>query len=171
MNGGYNAPAREDPHAILNEVQDLDRGIDTLPQRRKEIEKAQKAVIYDVQGGPASESVRHLDRLNTESMNLYRNFTKRIQKIKSTPGAGDPQNANQVGRIERKLKEQIQLFQTTESQYRKMLNQRAVEQYATSQGRAVDELTPEERQDIAENPNSQIFAQAVSFSARALCAS
>jgi syntaxin 1B/2/3 len=157
VNGGA-APMREDPHAILNEVRDIDRGIDSIQRNLERLQYLQQQSLDDPDASQNTQTNRELDTLSSETMTLYRNFAARVKKLKSMPGAGSEQNVAQVGRVDRKLKEAIQQYQTVDADFRKRLQQQLARQYRIVRPDASD---AEVREACEDTSSTQVFSQAV----------
>ena len=160
--GNYGQPASRDPNAILTECRDIDRGIDTIEQNLQRLRALQQRAIDDPDASQNTQTNRELDALTSETMTLYRNFTKRLQAIKSQKASGDPRNAPQVGRVDRKLKNAINQYQQAESEYRRNVAQQMERQYRIVRPDASDS---EVREAVEDTSNNQVFSQAVSLSA------
>lgn len=96
--------------------------------------------------------------MNSEVMGAYRNLGDKLKKVKSNPESGNPRNAPQVGRVDRKLKKAINDFQRVESDFRRQMQDAQARQYRIVNPAATDD----EVQEAVEDPNTQIFQQAVS---------
>lgn len=103
---------------------------------------------------------RQADDLGDETKTLYRNLVDRVRAIKSKPESGNPQNAPQVGRVDRKLKEAIQKYQRVQTDFQKGLQAQMARQYRIVRPEASEAEVREAVQDTSNN--QQIFSQAVS---------
>jgi len=156
--GGYGQPASRDPDAILNECRDIDRGIDTIERNLNQLRSLQRRAIDDPDASQNTQTNRELDALTSETMTLYRNFTKRLQTIKSQKASGEPRNAPQVGRVDRKLKNAINQYQQAESEFRRAVSAQMERQYRIVRPDASDS---EVREAVEDTSNNQVFSQAV----------
>ena len=157
MNGGYSA--QNDPNAILNECTDVNNGVSAIRQNLQQLKALQMQSLDDPDASQTTKTNRELDAFSTDTMNMYRNFTQRVKKIKGMPGAGSPQNAPQVGRVERNLKEAIQQYQQVDAEFRKKLQEQMARQYKIVR----PDASPQEIQEACEDTTStQVFSQAVS---------
>ncbi|KAI9715274.1 MAG: hypothetical protein M1812_006085 [Candelaria pacifica] len=162
--GGYGGqPASRDPNAILNECRDIDRGIDSIEQKLDRLRFLQQRAVDDPDASQNTATNRELDALSSETMTLYRNFAARIKKIKSQPDSGSPRNANQVGKVDRRLKQAIQQYQTVERDFRKKLQAQMERQYRIVRPDASD---AEVREAVEDTSNQQVFTQALMQSDR-----
>ena len=157
--GGYGQPASRDPNAILNECRDIDKGIDSIEQNLQRLRFLQQRAIDDPDASQNTQTNRELDALTSETMTLYRNFTKRLQNIKSQKASGEPRNAPQVGKVDRKLKNAINQYQQAESEYRRNVSAQMERQYRIVRPDASDQ---EVREAVEDTSNNQVFSQAVS---------
>lgn len=160
-NAGYSQPpAREDPYAILNESQDINRGIDTISQNLRRLQSLQQQALDDPDASQNTRTNRELDALSSDTMTLYRSFAQRVTKLKQTPGAGNSQNSQQLGRVDRKLKEAIQEYQRVDAEFRKKLQEQMARQYRIVRPDASDS---EVREAVSDTSSTQVFSQAVCF--------
>ena len=156
----YGQQAKGDPLTILKDCTEIDKEIDKLSGKLERIQKLQKdSLLRETDSSPNSQTNRELDALNADTMVIYRALTARVKKLKATPGAGSDQNAKQVGRVERRLKQAIQTYQAMDAEYRNELQAQAVRQYQLVHSNISDE---EARAAVADLDNNQIFTQAVS---------
>ena len=72
--------------------------------------------------------------------------------------SGDPRNAPQVGRVDRKLKAAINEYQQNESEFRKKLGAQMERQYRIVRPDASEQ---EVREAVEDTSNNQVFSQAV----------
>jgi len=139
---------------ILQQCTDIDRTITELESRLQGLRSLQSRILAD--RAPISD----LDNESTDLMSTYRNLAARMKKIKSNPESGAPRNAPQVGRVDRRLKSAMNDFQRLESEFRGQMRDQQARQYRIVNPNA----TEEEVQQVIEDPNTQVFQQAVSRS-------
>lgn len=158
----YGQAVGRNPNALLDECREIDHGIDVIEEHIQRLRQAQQASLTDPDVSPSSPTLRERDRLNEDTMVLYRNFVGRVKTLKSNPESGSPKNAPQVGRVDRRLKGAINLFQNVDRDFRKQLR----DQMAREIRIVNPELTEEQIKQAVEDTtgSSQIFAQAVRFS-------
>jgi syntaxin 1B/2/3 len=156
--GGGQALSR-DPNAILNECRDIDRGIDSIESNLERLRFLQTRSLDDPDASQNTATNRELDALSSETMTLYRNFAQRVKTIKSQPDSGSPRNAQQVGKIDRRLKTAINQYQNVEVDFRKKLQAQMERQYRIVRPDASD---AEVREACEDTSNQQVFSQAVS---------
>ena len=163
----YGQQGKGESMSILQDCSDLDGEIGKLNGNLERIRALQRAsLLSETDSSPSSQTNRQLDTLNADTMVVYRALTARVKKLKATPGAGSDQNAKQVGRVERRLKQAIQDFQKMDADYRNELQAQAVRQYQVVHGSISDE---EARKAVADLDNNQVFTQAVSSRYLELC--
>lgn len=160
--GGSGQQSARDPNAILNACRDIDRGIDTIQRNLENIRLLQQRSLDDPDASLDTPINKELDALDSESKALLENFKNRIKAIKQQRESGDPRNAPQVGKVDRKLKATINEYQQLESEFRKKMQ----EQMERKLRIVSPNLTDQEVREACENPsaNQQIFRQAVSTS-------
>lgn len=156
--GAHGQPASRDPNAILNECRDIDRGIDSIEQNLQRLRYLQQRAIDDPDASQNTQTNRELDAITAETMTLYRNFTQRLQSIKSQKASGEPRNAPQVGKVDRKLKSAINQYQQAERDFRRSLSAQMERQYRIVRPDASDQ---EVREAVEDTSNNQVFSQAV----------
>ncbi|KAI4125877.1 MAG: hypothetical protein LQ347_005203 [Umbilicaria vellea] len=168
-NGGYvggddmemtpmNGQAGRDPNAILNECRDVDRGIDSIERNLERLRFLQQRALDDPDASQGTQTNRELDTLSSETMTLYRNFAARIKGIKQQRESGDPRNAPQVGKVDRKLKTAINQYQQVERDFRRKLQAQMERQYRIVRPDASD---AEVREACEDTSNNQVFSQAL----------
>lgn len=151
MNNGYGAPAA-DPNAILNDCQAIDRALDQIDSQLEQLTRLHKSAVNE----PLVYK-NQIDNLNNEIMTGYRGLVDRMRRIKGLPESGEPRNKPQVGRVDRRLKSTINKFQEVESRFRKELQESQARQYRIVR----PDATEEEVKQAIEDPQAQIFSQAV----------
>ncbi|GAM88440.1 hypothetical protein ANO11243_064730 [Dothideomycetidae sp. 11243] len=152
-NGTANGAAQNDPHAILNECREIQRAIDDLEGDLQTLQRAQRGFVT---GTGASN--REIDAMGADIMGTYRVLADRVKRIKSRPEAGNPQNAPQVGNLDRRIKKAINAFQQQESAFRKEVQEQQKRQYLIVNPNATD---AELREVTEAGGDTQIFQQAL----------
>lgn len=148
----YGAPARGGDD-VLNQCQAIDKAVDDLESQLVDLQGLHGRVLND------RASNTEVDRRNAEIMAAYRNLGDKLKKVKGNRESGSPRNAPQVGRVDRKLKKAINDYQRVESDFRKQMQEQQARQY-----RIVNpDASESEVREAIEEPNSQIFQQAVSI--------
>ncbi|KAF1810382.1 t-SNARE [Eremomyces bilateralis CBS 781.70] len=148
-------------NSLLNDVQDIDRTIESLEEDLQELNRLHQRRLNDTntdlrQGGQS------VDIKAQDIMTAYRGLVDRMKRIKSNPESGSTRNAPQVGRADRRLKAMINKYQTQERDMRKELQQQTARQYKIVR----PEATEEEIQAVVEEPSGPIFSQALMQSDR-----
>ncbi|KUJ18994.1 t-SNARE [Mollisia scopiformis] len=146
---------RQDPNAILNACREIDRGIDEIKASLATLQSAQRNYLNDASGNPGA--YQQLEQMNTSTMALYRNLVGKVKNIKQKPESGSPRNAPQVGKVDRMLKTTINEYQQVDRDFRKKLDDQAARQYRIVR----PEATEEEVREAIQEPNQQMFAQAL----------
>lgn len=149
-----------DPNRILNECRAIDRAIDEVEADLQTIRGLQRSFLSDPDASPNSPLGQRLDQDTNDVKAKYRSLVNRVKKIKSDPESGNPRNAPQVGKVDRRLKTTINQFQQNERDYRKEAEAQMARQYRIVRPDASDA----EVREAVESPNQQIFSQAVSNS-------
>ncbi|KAL1591343.1 hypothetical protein SLS60_012087 [Paraconiothyrium brasiliense] len=143
-----------DPNAILNECREVDRALDQIDGQLDNLERTFKQVLArpDMPSG-------EINNLSSQVMTGYRALVTRVKNIKSKPESGNPRNAPQVGKVDRRLKTTINRYQNLESEFRRDSQAAAERQYRIVRPDASDA----EVREAVEDPNAPIFQQAVSL--------
>lgn len=158
---GYSAPqagmASSDPNKILNDCQEIDRAVDDLERSLEQLKSLHRRRLNAAE---TDNSTTHaIDRLQTDIMTTYRGLVERMRRLKGLKDSGNPRNAPQVGKVDRRLKAAINSYQTAERDFRHGLQEQQARQYRIVR----PDATEEEVQEAVEDPNTQIFQQAVSL--------
>jgi syntaxin 1B/2/3 len=154
----YGQPAAAaDPNAILNECREVDRALDQINDQLDQLERMFKQVLTRPDM-PSSD----ISGLSSQVMTGYRSLVARVKNIKSKPESGNPRNAPQVGKVDRRLKQTINRYQTLEADFRRDSQAAAERQYRIVRPNATDE----EVREAVEDPDAPIFQQALLSSDR-----
>ena len=156
--GAVNGRGR-DPNAILNEISDIDRGMDTIGRNLATLQQLYKKSVDDPDSSQDTQTNREIDALNAETMVLYRNFTDRIRKIKGQPASREPRNEAQVRKVSRKLEAAITDYRRVDKEYRDGLKESVERQYRIVKPTASEEEVKAAAEDSS---SGRIFEQAVS---------
>ncbi|KAL5327636.1 hypothetical protein ACEPPN_005337 [Leptodophora sp. 'Broadleaf-Isolate-01'] len=148
-----------DPNAILNACRDIDRGIADIHRAMEDMRQGPQRQVLENPGGQATKL---LENSTTEIMAMYRNLTGKMKSIKQKPESGSPKNAPQVGKCDRALKDTLVKYRQMESEFTRKLNEQAARQYRIVR----PDATEQEVQQAIEDPNAQIFSQALMQSDR-----
>lgn len=147
-----------DPNRILNQCRDIDRGIDSIESDLQRLKSLQDRFVDDVDGSKESPLRKELDRLSAETMNKYKSIGARVKAVKQDPQSGNPRNAPQVGKVDRRLKTVINKCQQNDRDYRNKLQERMAREYRIVRPDASD---AEVREAVEDPNNTQVFSQAV----------
>ena len=159
LNGPNHSPMRGgDPNAILNELRQIDQGINSIKNNLSRLEGLQRRSLNDPDSSTNSTINKQLDEISSETMTMYRNFAGRIKAIKQQPESGSPRNAPQLGKVDRGLKDAIREYQTMDSDFRKKLQEQMARQYRIVRP---DASEAEVRAAVEDTSNQQVFSQAL----------
>lgn len=145
------APNSKDPDHILNECSAIDRAVDELERQLDILRGKQRDFLAD------RARKEEVEFMGNDIMTGYRSLGDRLKRIKSSPESGNPRNKNQVGRVDRKLKKAINDYQNVEKDFRRDLTDQQARQYRIVRPDATDA----EVREAVEDPNTQIFQQAL----------
>lgn len=149
-NNASGAPRRyilDECRQINNEIASLDR---SLPQ----LNNLQNASLQST--SQSHETDAELARVSENIMQQHTALAQRITRLKATPGAANPMNAQQVQNCDQLLTRTFQKYQNMEMQYRRQFRQQFERQYRIVHPEA-------SQQDVAEQARPGVFAQAVSI--------
>ncbi|KAH8714786.1 t-SNARE [Phaeosphaeriaceae sp. PMI808] len=147
-----------DPNAILTECRDIDVALNKLDAQLGDLDLVFKQSL----SRPDQQGSGEINDLSSQIMTGYRGLVSRVKNIKSKKASGEPKNAPQVGRVDRRLKATIQKYQTLEADFRRQSQAAAERQYRIVRPEASD---AEVREAVAD-PNAPIFQQALLSSDR-----
>ncbi|KAI1463226.1 t-SNARE [Daldinia caldariorum] len=154
--GGGNA------NSILNEVSEINRGIDTIDRNLDQLKVLQQRALDDADTSASSNTNRQLDALSSQTMAEYRSLTERVRQLKSNPES-QQKFAQQVRRVDGRLKDAIRAYQGVESAFRKKTQEQMARQYRIVRPDA-DEA--EVQAAVEDQTGGQVFQQALMQSNR-----
>ncbi|KAF2089177.1 t-SNARE, partial [Saccharata proteae CBS 121410] len=157
MQAMNNGQAAGNPNQILDDCLNIDKAIDKIDQQLDQLQRLHKSAVNE----PLVYK-NQIDGLNNDIMTGYRGLVDRMRRIKGLPESGNPRNKPQVGRVDRRLKATINRFQDVESKFRKDLRESQARQYRIVR----PEASEDEVEQALENPDTQIFQQALMQSDR-----
>ncbi|KAF2109606.1 t-SNARE, partial [Lophiotrema nucula] len=150
-------PAGANPNAILDECREVDRALDQINSQLDNLERTFKQVLARPDMGAGE-----ISNLSSQIMTGYRGLVQRVKNIKSKPESGSPRNAPQVGKVDRRLKQTINRYQSLEADFRRDSRQAAERQYRIVR----PDASEEEVEAAVEDPSQPIFQQALLSSDR-----
>ena len=153
----YGAPTPAPGASVLDECRRITDGTDDIEKSLGRLENAQRRALNDTVTDRSSPAIREIDMLNAEIMSQYRNLLDKMKRVKAMPGAGSDLNQKHIGLADRKLQNSKQKFMQVESAYQKRMREQTERQYRTVN----PDASPEEIRQAIEDPNQQVFAQAV----------
>ncbi|KAI2783757.1 t-SNARE [Daldinia loculata] len=154
--GGGNA------NSILGEVTEINRGIDMIDRNLDQLKMLQQRALDDADASASSNTNRQLDALSSETMAHYRSLTDRVRQLKSNPES-QQKFAQQVRRVDSRLKDAIRAYQGVESAFRKKTQEQMARQYRIVRPDADEE---EVRAAVEDQTGGQVFQQALMQSNR-----
>ena len=148
---------------ILNEVRAIDRAVDEIENELERLSGLHNRYLADTDTSATSALGKEVDRLGDSIMLKYRGLVGRVRTIKSNPESGNPRNAAQVGKVDRRVKTAINQYQQIDREYRKNCQTQVARQYRIVRPDATDA----EVRDVVENgTNQQVFSDALTQSDR-----
>ncbi|RMZ91050.1 hypothetical protein DV736_g1719, partial [Chaetothyriales sp. CBS 134916] len=154
-----------DPNRILNETRDIDHAIDSLEQDLDQLKVVQQRYAGRTDLSRKEEDTLHqeLQQRDTDIFDKHVALTARITRLKQDPESGNPRNAPQVGKVDRRMKGVINKFKKQDADYRRNLDETLARQWRTVNPDATD---AEIREAIQDSGNQQVFTQALMNSDR-----
>lgn len=149
-----------DPNYILNACRDIDYRIEATNQFINDLEKLKNRVGNELDQGVIA---RDLDGIATDSGTAFKSIINEISRLKRMPESGSPRNQPQIGRVQRKLKGNMEAYKAKE-----MAFEHAVRDQMRREYRIVNAEATEEEVNAAV-PNAepqQMFQQALMTSNR-----
>lgn len=146
-----------DPNRILNECRQIDAEVEELDARQERLRLMQRAFLDSTNPSPDSEPKRALDAESEDLLSQYRGLVARTKRIKQDKDSGNPRNAPQIGRVDRRVKGSMNKYQQLDSDFRRQLQERMERDYRIVRPDASDAEVREAVQD----PNQQVFSQAL----------
>ncbi|KAH0836179.1 hypothetical protein AYO21_08618 [Fonsecaea monophora] len=147
-----------DPNRILNECRAVDQAIDEIEADLQRLKGLQARYLADTNTSAQSPLRVEVDRTGETIMTKYRGLVSRVKNIKQQPESGNPRNAPQVGKIDRRLKTAINQYQQVEREFRKASQEQMARQYRIVRPDASD---AEVREAVEDPNNQQIFSSAL----------
>lgn len=150
------------PNSALDEISDINRGIDTIDRNLEQLRMLQQRSLDDADSSASSNTNRQLDRLSSETMAQYRSLTERVRQLKSKP-ENQQRFGQQVRRVDTRLKDAIRAYQQVEAGYRKKTEEQMARQYRIVRPDATE---AEVRAAVEDQTGGQVFQQALMQSNR-----
>lgn len=147
-----------DPNRILNECRAVDQAIDEIEADLQRLKGLQSRYLADTNTSSQSPLRMEVDRTGENIMTKYRGLVSRVKNIKQQPESGNPRNAPQVGKVDRRLKTAINQYQQVEREFRKASQEQMARQYLIVRPDASD---AEVREAVEDPNNQQIFSSAL----------
>ncbi|KAI1613690.1 syntaxin 1B/2/3/4 [Exophiala viscosa] len=147
-----------DPNRILNECRGVDQAIDEIEADLQRLKGLQSRYLADTNTSAQSPLRIEVDRTGENIMTKYRGLVSRVKNIKQQPESGNPRNAPQVGKVDRRLKTAINQYQQVEREFRKASQEQMARQYRIVRPDASD---AEVREAVEDPNNQQIFSSAL----------
>ncbi len=156
----YSPGPAQSNNTILKECGSIDKGIEEVKGKLHRIGELQRQAIASPDASGHATVNRDLDDKHTEIMTIYRNLGLRIKAIKQQKESGSPTNKNQVGYVDRKLRNAMSEYQKLDRDYRHNLSAQMERQYRIVRPDASEQ---EVREAVEDTGSTQIFSQAVSI--------
>lgn len=156
---------QQDPNRILNDCREIDAGIGETFDVLATVKALQGKVINDANASSSATLSTQLEGQSSQLMSMYRNLVAKMKAIKQQPESGQPKNAPQVQRVDRKLREAMNAYQQADADYRRRLEEQMARQYRIVR----PDASEQEVQAVVTNSSQQqqqVFQQALMQSDR-----
>ena len=150
-------PPANDKFAILRRCQEVEDSIKIVQEDVSRLRYLQQASLDDPDSSSNSRTTQQLNAKVSDVNAAFKGLAERVKAIKGTPGAANPQNAGRVRLVEKNLKEAMEAYQQGDMRFRKELDAQIRRQIRIVSPNA----TEEEIRQQAEDPQMQVFTQAV----------
>lgn len=154
--------ASGNPNAVLNEIADVNKGIESIDQNLQQLQMLQQRSLDDIDSSSSSNTKRQLDGLTSQTMAEYRTLTDRVRQLKSNP-ENQARFGAQVKRVEARLKDAMHNYRQVESAFRQRTEEQVARQYRIVRPDATES---EVRAAVEDQSGGQIFQQALMQSNR-----
>ncbi|KAJ3497589.1 hypothetical protein NLG97_g1777 [Lecanicillium saksenae] len=144
---------------ILDECRDMDRSIDALEHNVEEVRIVQQRILNDAESSASSEANTKLQSLASDIMSLCHQLTDRVRAIKSNPDSRAAMNRAQVDRVDRRLRQAVQVYQQVRSDFYRRTQEQVARQYRIVRPEATEDEVRAAVEDTT--PGSQIFSEAL----------
>lgn len=152
---GQNAP-QKDPNAVLNACREIDRGIDSIEAKLKELANLQAGTERET--GNSSALHDRIRSVSTEITAAHSELVAQMKKIIRDPESGSPRSSPQVGRVKRRLQDAIRQYQKIELDHR---NHRKAQIERAIRITNPDATEAEVRDAVEDPEGGQVFANSL----------
>ncbi|KAI1004423.1 hypothetical protein K3495_g3789 [Podosphaera aphanis] len=154
--------AQQNPNYILNACAQVNEHINRVNQSIVSLQTLQKLSLDAVSDIQQSRTKKQIDDLSSDVMAQFRNITGEVKDIKQQPAASLPKNAPQVERLSRTVLNARRNYEQSDATYRKQIEAQIARQVKIVR----PDATEQEIRAAVEDPDSQIFSQALMQSDR-----
>lgn len=151
---------QSDPNAILNACRDMDAEIAKASNGIQALAELTVRVNGELD---QANIARELDQISAFTMAQFEACIKGIARIKRMPDSGSSRNGPQIKRVQRKLKDEMALYKTKESQFNNTVRDQMRREYRIVNANATQ---AEVEQAVPNAEPQQMFQQALMQSNR-----
>lgn len=148
-----------DPNRMLNEVRAIDREVDNLQGGLERLKSLQSRFVNAPDQRQIDALKVEIEQSSKKTMDEYKGLTNRVKNLKQSPESGNPRNAPQIGKVDRRLRTMIKEYQKINVDHRNAIRERNRRDYLIVRP---DASEAEIREVTEDTSNTQIFSQAVS---------
>ncbi|EPQ67608.1 Bgt-757 [Blumeria graminis f. sp. tritici] len=153
---------QSDANSILNACADVNRHLSEINDVIATLQPLQKLSLDAINEMQQKRAKKQIDDISSDIMARFRNVTGEVKAIKQQPAASYPKNAPQVERLSREIIKVRRNYELSDANYRKQLEAQIMRQVKIVR----PEATEQELRAAVEDPNNQIFSQALMQSDR-----
>jgi syntaxin 1B/2/3 len=159
---GPSQSSGRNPNSVLSQTQDIDRGIDAIYDNLRTLQNLQQRSLADTDESPNTATNRELNNLSASTMNMYRDYVRRLKSIQALPESTTPMNAQQVKKVDERLKTAISKYQSVEADFQKKLQAHMARRYRIVR----PDASEDEVREAVESGSGPVFSQALMQSDR-----
>lgn len=153
---------QQNPNFILNACAQVNELIARVNQSIVSLQTLQKLSLDAVSDIQQSKTKKQIDDLSSDVMAQFRNITGEVKEIKLQPAASLQKNAPQVERLSRAVLNARRNYEQSDATYRKQIEAQIARQVKIVR----PDATEQEIRAAVEDPDNQIFSQALMQSDR-----
>lgn len=153
-----------DKMALLNECKEIrEQGLTTINALIAQIESTQRSILSSADSRYTESQTLALEDTRSELIEVFRTWTKRVQALKSHPEANSGMNKGQIATVAGQITAARDRYNAVGVSFKKKSDEQTARQYRIVMGEGA---TDADIQDAMEDPNQNVFAQALMTSTR-----
>ena len=133
-----NNASTQDPNFILNECREMDKAVDENEGQLNMLTQMRQQFLSFTNNEEIQRVQRQIDERSASVMSNFSKLVQRSKRIRAMPESGEPRNAPQVGRIDRRIKTSLNHAQQLDRDFRNKTQENFSRQYRTVRPDASD---------------------------------